>query len=84
MLKGLLAQAERECLNHVIVLNDRHLRRILSPYFAYYNQDRTHYGRGKIAPIERYIPKKPPGVRRVVKFTRVDGLHHRYKWKKAA
>jgi transposase InsO family protein len=56
----IIGSIRRECLNHLIVLNGRHLRRILTPYFNYYNHDRTHYGLGKVTPIERYIQKKPP------------------------
>ncbi len=80
----MIGSIRRECLDHVIVFNDRHLRRILSPCFDYYNKDRTHYGLGKVTPIERYIQKKPPGAGKIVKFPKVGGLHHRYEWKKAA
>jgi len=80
----IIGSIRKECLNHVIVINDKHLRKILSPYFDYYNQDRTHYGLGKITPIERHIQKKPPGTGKIVKFPKVGGLHHRYEWKKAA
>lgn len=83
-VERIIGSIRRECLDHVIVLNDRHLMQILSPYSDYYNKDRTHYGLGKATPIERYIQKKPPGRGKIVKFPKVGGLHHRYEWKKAA
>jgi hypothetical protein len=65
------------------VLNDKHLRRILSPCLDDYNNDRTHYGLDRATPAERYIKKKPPGIEKIVKFPKVGGLHLRYEWKKA-
>ncbi len=57
-VERIIGSIRKECLDHVIVLNDRHLRRILYPYFDYYNKDRTHYRLGKVTPIERHIQKK--------------------------
>jgi transposase InsO family protein len=65
----------RELLDHVIALNERHLRRLLSDYVAYYHDDRTHLGLGKHTPCHR-IPSSPNG--RVIAKARLAGLHHRY------
>ncbi len=46
-VERLIGSIRRECLDHVIVLNERHLQKILSSYFEYYNQDRTHCGLDK-------------------------------------
>jgi hypothetical protein len=51
---------ERECLDHVIILNERHLRRILTAYFAYYHKSRTHLSLGKDAPEPRAV--QPPSI----------------------
>ena len=80
----LIGSIRRECLNHVIVFNDMHLRRILSSYFQYYHQDRTHCGLNKDAPFERSIQSRPFNEGKIIKFSRVGGLHSRYQWKNAA
>ncbi len=67
----------RECLNKVIVLNDRHLRRILGSYLAYYHEDRTHLSLDRNAPTPREID--PPEHGKVISIPRVGGLHHRYR-----
>ena len=75
-VERLIGSIRRECLDHVIVLNDRHLRRILSSYFAYYNQTRTHLALDKDAPIPRRHCSSDRG--HIVAFPEVGGLHHRY------
>ncbi len=65
-----------ENLDHVIVLNEGHLRRLLKNYFAYYHADRPHMSLGANAPIERDVEPREMG--RVVGLPRVGGLHHRY------
>lgn len=65
----------RNLLDHVIAMNERHLKRLLAEYVGYYHEDRTHLGLGKGTPEIR-IPSRGSG--RVVSFTRVGGLHHRY------
>jgi len=68
---------KRECLDHVIVLNERHLRRILRDYFEYYHESRTHLSLQRNAPIERAVEPQSKG--RVVAIPQVGGLHHRYR-----
>jgi len=75
-LERLRGSIRRECLDHVIVLNEAGLRRVLSSYFAYYEQSRTHLSLGKDAPISR--PIQPPAMGRVVEIPQVGGLHHLY------
>ena len=75
-LERLVGSIRRECLDHVIVLNETGLRRVLKSYFAYYEQSRTHLSLGKDAPISR--PIQPPAMGRVVQIPQVGGLHHRY------
>jgi transposase InsO family protein len=71
----LIGSIRRECLNHVIVLGERHLRRILTCYFGYYHQARTHLALAKDAPDFRQI-ELPSG--KIVQVPEVGGLHHRY------
>ncbi len=66
----------RECLNHVIVLGETHLRRILGSYFAYYHESRAHLSLECNAPVPREI--EPPHRGSVVAIPQVGGLHHRY------
>jgi putative transposase len=72
----LIGSIRRECLNHVLVLGERHLRRILTRYFSYYHQARTHLALEKDAPDLRPIQILAPG--RIVQLPEVGGLHHRY------
>src|SRR5262249_24329497 len=55
LIERLIGSARRECTDHVIVLNEDHLRRILSKYASYYNEVRTHLSLGKDAPCTRPI-----------------------------
>ena len=66
----------RECLDHVIVLGEKHLRRILKSYFAYYQESRTHLALAKDAPLSR--PIQPPELGDIFEIPQVGGLHHRY------
>ena len=72
----LVGSIRRECLDHVIVWNERSLRRTLHNYFAYYQWSRTHLALGKDAPESRAV--EPPEQGRVVAIPQVGGLHHRY------
>jgi transposase InsO family protein len=64
----------RECLDHMIVVNKAHLRRVLAAYAKYYNRDRTHRSLAKDAPVER--PIEPTGA--ISARPILAGLHHRY------
>ena len=66
----------RELLDHVIVLGERHLLRLVREHARYYNADRPHMSLAGDAPLRR--PVEPPAVGRVVALPRVGGLHHRY------
>jgi transposase InsO family protein len=72
----LIGSVRRDCLNHVVVLGERHLRRILIAYFAYYHRARTHLSLDKDAPGGR--PIEPPALGRIIPVPEVGGLHHRY------
>ena len=67
----------RECLDHVIVWNESHLRTILDRYFAYYHESRAHLALDRNSPIPRQI--EPPGSGSIVAEPFLGGLHHRYR-----
>ena len=75
-VERLIGTIRRECLDHVIVLNETGLRRILKLYFEYYERTRTHLSLDKDAPIPRRV--RPPELGKVVELPEVGGLHHRY------
>jgi transposase InsO family protein len=72
-----------ELLDHVVVLSEDHLRRLLWEYVDYYNADRAHRSIGD-APGGRKSEARPSASAKVVALSRVGGLHHRYTWREAA
>ena len=71
-----IASLRRECLDHVIAINEHQLRRVIRSYVAYYHEDRTHLALEKDVPEERTI--EPSETGEVIAIPRVGGLHHRY------
>jgi hypothetical protein len=68
----------RDLLDHVIVLNERHLKRLMRDYIRYFQEDRTHLGLAKETPAGREKESNPSAPCRVVAWPRLGGLHHRY------
>jgi len=77
-VERIIGSIRRECTDHVIVINRAHLKRILTEYFAYYHDDRTHLSLEKNTPNNRLVEPKPADKYKVVAMPRVGGLHHRY------
>ncbi len=75
-VERLIGSIRRECLDHVVIVNESHLRHVLREYLGYYSEARTHLGLGKDSPEPRTV--EPPEAGRVVALPRVGGLHHRY------
>jgi hypothetical protein len=75
-VERLIGSIRRECLEHVIVLNETHLRRTLTRYISYYHTARTHLSLGKDAPTPRPVQGIADGE--VIALPEVGGLHHRY------
>jgi putative transposase len=71
-----IGSIRRECLDHLVVIGERHLKGILSEYVHYYNTTRTHLSLAKDAPEPRSV--QPPSQGRVVEVPYVGGLHHEY------
>ncbi len=75
-VERLIGTLRRECLDHVVVLNATHLRRLLRDYLIYYHSARTHLSLDKDAPEPRAVERLDQG--RIVETPLVGGLHHRY------
>jgi transposase InsO family protein len=78
-----IGSIRKDCVNHLVVLNEDHLKCRLSEYFKYYHKDRTHLGLDKDSPSGRPVQEKLEAGR-VIALPRVGGLHHRYEWRRAA
>ena len=76
-VERVIGSIRRECLDQVIVLSEAHLRRILTSYFAYYHNSRTHLTLERNAPVPRRV--EHPFEGEVIAIPQVGGLHHRYK-----
>ncbi len=76
-VERLIGSIRRECLDHIIVLNQAHLIRVLSEYFEYYHSDRPHQSLDGNSPRRREV--EWPGQGRVVAEPILGGLHHRYR-----
>jgi transposase InsO family protein len=81
-MERLVGTLRREMLDHVIVLGERHLLRLLREFAYYYNNDRPHMSLDGDAPVPRAV--EPPESGSVVALPRLGGLHHRYTRKAAA
>ena len=73
-VERLIGSIRRECLDHMVVLGEAHLRRVLSAYAAYYNGVRTHLALGKDAPFGRAVQR----VGRIQAMPLLGGLYHQY------
>src|SRR2546422_4917939 len=72
----LIGTLRRDCLDHVIALNQHHLRRVVARYLDYYHDWRTHLSLSMDAPNRRTV--HPPDWGRVVEVAELGGLHHHY------
>jgi putative transposase len=75
-VEGLIGSIRRECLDHVVVLNERHLRRVVSKYLDSYHHSRTHLALDMDCPEHRELQDVRRG--QVIEIPEVGGLHHRY------
>ena len=76
-----IESCRRDLLDHLIALNEQHLKRLLSDYVRYYEGCRTYLTLEKDAPIGR--PIQPPALGQVIEIPQVGGLHHLYTRKAA-
>ena len=73
-VERVIGSIRRECLDHVIVLDEEGLRRVLTSYFSYYHRSRLHLSLDKDSPD----PRPVQSVGKIVAIPEVGGLHHRY------
>jgi len=71
-----IGSIRRECLDHIVVLHDRHLRKVLRQYLGYYHESRTHLGLAKDCPVSRAA--QGPKTGEIKSEPVLGGLHHRY------
>jgi len=76
-VERLIGSIRRECLNHVIVFNEHHLKKLLRAYVIYYHTARTHLALDKQCPEPRSVELPDQGT--VIAFPHVGGLHHEYR-----
>jgi hypothetical protein len=79
-----VGSCRREILDHVIALNEQHLRRLIGDYVDYYHDDRIHDSLGKDTPNRRPVERKPSPSAVVVSCARLAVSIHRYSWRQAA
>ena len=75
-VERIIGSIRRECLDHIIIFNERQLRRVLSSYFQYHHQTRTHLSLDKDCPEPRPVHAAVAG--NIIAFPEVGGLHHRH------
>ncbi|MFH1842491.1 MAG: integrase, partial [bacterium] len=75
-MERVIGSIRRECLDHLVIFNERHLRRVLREYVDYYHRSRTHLGLAKDCPEQREV--ESPGIGHVHSEPVLNRLHHRY------
>jgi len=73
----LIGSIRRECLDHLIIINEEHLRRSLRGYFDYYHHSRPHQSLERNSPTPREV--ELPSKGKVISIPQVGGLHHLYR-----
>jgi len=70
-----------ELLNRVVVLNQKHLRRLVKEYVKHYNENRCHLAVGRDSPKDRAISRKESELAKLIAIPKLGGLVHKYEWK---
>jgi putative transposase len=73
-VERLIGSIRRDCLNHFVILNAKHLKRTLASYLVYLHRSRTHLGLEKQCPI----PRRVSSLGRIIEIPQLGGLHQRY------
>lgn len=82
--KRWIGSCRREALDHIIPMNEEHLRRLIRDYVRYQQEDRVHDSLSKDTPNRRPIEPRPSTDASLISLPRLGGLHHRYTWRQAA
>ncbi len=78
ILAAQLFRSRRDLLDHVVVLNQRHLKRLMNENIRYYHNDRTYLALAKGTPAGRQAEENSGESCRIVSMPRLGGLYHRY------
>jgi len=73
-----IGSLRRECLDHILIHDDKHLERVVKEYTIYFNQERPHQGIGQRIPNQHELPKSKPTSGRIKSKAILGGLHHSY------
>jgi putative transposase len=79
IVERFIGSVRRECLDHFLLLGEKHLARVVEAYVHYFNNARPHQGIRQQVPA-RPVPALPPPTGKVVSTLLIGGLHHRYDW----
>lgn len=79
-----IGSCRREILDHIIPVNEEHLRRLIRDYVCYHQEDRIHDSLNKDTPNRRAIEPRPTTDASLISLPRLGGLHHRYTWRQTA
>jgi putative transposase len=81
IVERFLGSVRRECLDHLLLMGEKHLARVVKAYVRYFNDARPHQGIGQRVPTgaPAPLPPSPPGGR-VISIPVLGGLHHVYHW----
>jgi transposase InsO family protein len=81
MCEHFLRSVRQECLDHLLILHERQLQRVLNAYVIYFNQARPHQGIGQQIPEQRrLVPSSQDAGNKMIALPVVGGLHHDYRW----
>jgi transposase InsO family protein len=75
-----IGSLRRECLDHILFYDGRHVQRVVREYIAYFNQERPHQGLGQHIPDRYDLPRSKPTGGRIRARVILGGLHHSYSW----
>jgi transposase InsO family protein len=79
IVERFIGSVHRECLDHLLLLSEKHLAQVVKAYVAYFNQDRPHQGIAQQVPT-RPLPPLSDRNGKVISIPVLGGLHHRYAW----
>jgi len=81
MCERFMRSVRQDCLNHLLILQEKQLRRVLNGYVASFNQARPHQGIGQHIPGQRSsVPSAQEAGNKVIALPVLGGLHHDYRW----
>lgn len=76
--KRFMGSLRRECMDHILIHGENHLRRVVTEYTAYFNQERPHQGIDQRVPKHYDLPKSKPTRGQISSKAILGGLHHSY------